>query len=283
VKVIARTSPEHKIKIIEALKIRKEIIAMFGDGINDSPALKKADIGVAMGQRGTEVTKEVADIILIDDNFSSMVKGIKEGRTVMDNIKKFVNYLLSCNIAEVLIIFIAVLFRRLVLLPSQILWINLLTDGFPAVALAADPSNPDVMKKKAKKQEILDKQLLWLVFGIGIKKAILLLTMYLFSLMLFGYTIAMTMLFTGIVFYELNRIFVIRMTEKLKFFSNKWLNLSIFVSMMLQLILIYTPLGKMFHVKPLSLIHWYVILSTLVIGFITSYAVTKVVLRYIKD
>ena len=281
--IFARTSPEHKIKIIEALKLRKEVIAMFGDGINDAPALKKADIGVAMGKRGTEVTKEVADIILVDDNFSSMVKGIKEGRLVMDNIKKFVNYLLTCNVAEVLIVFIAVLFRRLVLFPSQLLWINLLTDGLPAVALAADPANPGIMKRKAKKQMILDRQLTWLIFSIGIKKAALLLSLFFVSLMLFNKSIATTMLFTAVILYEFNRIFVIRMTEKLNMFVNKWVNWAVFVSIASQIVLIYSPIGKAFHVVPLGLMPWVLIIVTLGIGFIGSYAMTKVILKYIKN
>jgi len=282
-KIFARTSPEHKIKIIEALRIRKEIIAMFGDGINDAPALKKADIGVAMGKRGTEVTKEVADIILVDDNFSSMVKGVKEGRLVMDNIKKFVNYLLTCNVAEVLIVFVAVLFRKFVLFPSQILWINLLTDGLPAVALAADPANPGIMKRKAKRQQIMDKQLTWLIFGIGIKKAALLLSMFFASLILFKEDVAITMLFTAVILYEFNRIFVIRLTEKLGMFVNKWVNLAVVLSIFLQLALIYSPMGKAFHVVPLGIMPWVFIISTILVGTLSSYSITKVILKYIKN
>ncbi len=281
-RIFARTTPEQKLKIIDALKKNGEIVAMFGDGINDAPALKKADIGVAMGKRGTEVTKEVADIIILDDNLASMVEGIKQGRTVNDNIKKFVNYLLTCNIAEVLIVFILSLFRKLALLPSQILWINLLTDGLPAVALAADPSNPNIMYRKAKKQEILDRQLLWLIFGIGIKKAALLITVYLVSIAVFP-MYANTILFTSVVLYEFNRIFVIRMTEKLRLFCNKWLNLSIALSVALQLILLYSPFGSLFHVYPLLPVHWIFIIAILVIGFISSYLVTKVILKYIHE
>ena len=141
--VFARVSPEHKLRIVEALQSQGEVVAMTGDGVNDAPALKKADIGMAMGIKGTEVAKEAADMVITDDNFATIVGAVEQGRIIYANILRFVHYLFSCNLAEILVVFVAIMLGwPLPLVALQILWLNMITDVFPAMALALEPSAP---------------------------------------------------------------------------------------------------------------------------------------------
>ena len=285
--IFARVSPLHKLKILEILK-KNYRVAMTGDGVNDALALKRADVGISMGIRGTDVAKQASDIILLDDNFASITLAIKEGRRSFDNIRKFVNYLFVSNLAEIGVLFFATLFLTLkapILLPIQILWINLLTDGLPAIALGVDPATPNIMKKPPRKkgEPIINKTLAWLIATIGIKKIILLFLTFIIINSLYGIEQARTALFTGFILYEFVRIGTIRAQEKLTWLSNKWLLAALAISLFLQLLIVYTPLNTFFHIAPLSPQSWAILLIGVVIGYLSAIAITKIVLKFVKE
>lgn len=291
VNIFARTSPFHKLRLLNLLKEESHVVAMTGDGVNDSLALKKADVGIAMGIRGTEVAKEASDIVLLDDNFATIRNAIKEGRRIFDNIRKFVDYLLTCNVAEVAVVLIATIFLSFIsLYPVQILWINLITDGLPALALSVDPPRPDIMKRKPRKRSegIINKKLGLLIGGIGTEKSIIIISTFLAALFLTSNVEkARTVLFTGFIMYEFVRIGVIRYNEKLTslrdWLANKFLVYSLLISFVLQLIIIYTPLSSYFKVVPLGLMEWSILITGTIVGFILGIVVAWVVDRITKE
>jgi len=257
--IFARVNPEHKVRILKALQKNDEIVVMTGDGINDAPALKKANVGVAMGISGTDVSREASDMVLLNDSFSSIVLAIKEGRTIFDNIKKFFRFLLSANLGEIGIIVVALLAGfPLPLLPLHILWVNLVTDGFPALALGADPSNRDIMYRKPRDQKkgILHGSLGFLIF-VGVLATVLTLSIF-FLEYSSGLDKARTMALMTLVMFELFLVFSIRSEKKSMFsfglFSNKFLVYAILFSLILQGLLIYTPLRELFGLVSLGLI-----------------------------
>ena len=251
--IYARVSPEHKIKIITALQNKGHVVAMTGDGVNDAPALKKADIGIAMGITGTDVAKEASKMILTDDNFASIVNAVEEGRGIFKNIKKFVYFLLSSNLAEVLIIFCAtVVGLKSPLTAIQILWVNLVTDGLPAVALGMEPAGKDIMSVKPRKtnEGIINKLMIIRLLLIGATITVGTLAMYLWKLPQ-GQIYASTMAFATLVIFEMFNAIAAKSENKTffsGFFTNKWLLWAIASSFVLLGVVIYTPLSKYFHV-----------------------------------
>lgn len=269
VNIYARVNPEHKIRIVKLLKQLGHQVAMTGDGVNDAPALKAADIGVAMGITGTDVSKEASDIILLDDHFTTIASAVKEGRIIYENIRKFVNYLLSSNLMEVSVIFIAILLGwPLPLLPIHLLWINIVTDGLPAIALGVDPGRKTIMNYPPVdfREEIINKRFLMRIFTVSIVLTFAVLA--LFGVFKENLAYAQTIAFTSIVFFELIRIFAIRSEYQLPVFSNPLLILAIAISISLQLLILYLPiqiagisLQDMFKVVPLDLKSWAFILG----------------------
>lgn len=260
--IFARVSPYHKLRIVEGFKKKGLVVAVTGDGVNDAPALKKADIGIAMGIKGTDVAKEASDMVLLDDNFSTIVNAIEEGRGVFDNIKKFVRYLLASNFGEILIIASALFVGfPLPLLPLQILWINLVTDGLPALALSVDNKEKDIMSRKPSKG-FLKKSIPFVIVA-GILSAVISLGVFLQSLPT-GLEKARTMAFTTIVIFELLLVFNARSEKKSIFrnnpLTNKMLLIAVLFSFILQLLVVYLPpLQSVFGTVALTLSDWLIV------------------------
>lgn len=286
VNIFARTNPFHKLRILEILE-KKHNVAMTGDGVNDALAIKKASVGISMGKKGTEVAKQASDIVLLDDNFSTIRDAVKEGRAIFNNIRKFINYLLTCNFAEVAVIFTSTLLFSLhepILLPVQLLWINLLTDGLVALALGVDPPADDIMRKGPRKinEPVINRQLGWLIGLIGVVKTIMLLLSY-FFVKQYDAELARSVLFTAFVLYEFVRIATIRYQEKLSWFSNKWLLVSLFGSLVLQVFIIYSPVNDFFYVDPLGLKEWGVLIVGCIVGFALALPITKAVIKWVPE
>lgn len=280
VSVYARVNPEHKLRIVKALQRGGAIVAMTGDGVNDAPALKTADIGVAMGITGTDVSKEASDVVLADDNFATIVGAVEEGRAIFSNIRKFLRYLLSSNLGEVMIMFFGLLLADVIgltaeggrialpLLATQILWINLVTDGPPALALGVDPADPGLMKKPPRPREegVITRSMWAGTLFTGVIMAIG--TLFILDASLPGGLIegsgslryAQTMAFTTVVFFSLFVVFNARSDKQSAFvglFSNKWLWGAVLLSLLLQVAVVYIPfLQQAFSTVSLSPDDW---------------------------
>lgn len=269
VRVFARVSPHHKLRIVKAFKKQNNIVAMTGDGVNDAPAIKEADIGIAMGISGTDVTKEAASMVLMDDNFATIVSAVEEGRVIYDNIRKFIRYLLSCNLGEVLTMFLASLFYLPnPLTPIQILFVNLATDGLPAIALGVDPADKDIMMQQPReKGEGIFARGLWskiVVRGclIGICTLLSFMTGRLYGMDL---VTCRTLALTTLVMSQLLHVFECRSERhsifEIKVFTNPYLVLAVLVSMIMVCSILYIPfLSGVFNTVPINLFQWGIVL-----------------------
>jgi Ca2+-transporting ATPase len=288
VDVFARVSPQHKVRIVEALKVRDHVVAMTGDGVNDAPALKRANIGVAMGITGTDVSKETADMVLTDDNYASIVSAVEQGRIIYSNIRKFVYYLISCNMAEIMVIFLAALAGSPPPLTAiQLLWLNLLTDGAPALALGREGGDPDIMEQPPRpvREPIINR---FMLFGIIVQ------TIAITAVVLAAYYIgwawypsnrmlAQTMAFVTLSASELVRAYTARSERaslfRLGVFSNKYMQYAVLLSIVLLLSVVYIPfLQPVFDTVPLGMREWTLVLPLLLVPGVAA-EITKAIVR----
>jgi len=295
--VFARVSPSHKMRIVNALRANGETVAMTGDGVNDAPAIKSADIGVAMGITGTDVAKGTADMVLTDDNYASIVSAIEQGRIIYSNIRKFVYYLISCNIGEIMIIFLPTIFGKWMfpfvpatlqvsspLKPIQLLWLNLVTDGAPALALGTEKGDPDIMEQppRPKNEPIINR---FMMVGIGIQTvaiAAATLLAYASGLRMGNQQIAETMAFVTLSLSELLRAYTARSERypllKMGVFKNKWMNLAVLSSFALIMAVIYLPfLNGVFDTVPLTLVEWAEIIPLMLLPSVAAELVKYIV------
>jgi Ca2+-transporting ATPase len=277
VRVYARVNPEQKLKIITALQAKHHFVAMTGDGVNDAPALKNADIGIAMGINGTEVSKEASHMILLDDNFATIVVAVKHGRRIFDNILKFIKYTMTSNSGEIWAIFLAPFFSLPVpLLAVHILWINLVTDGLPGLALASEPAEENIMKRPPRNPKLnifaggMAIHILWVGFLMGVVT----LAMQAWAIHS-GNSHWQTMAFTVLCFSQMGHVMAIRSESesifKIGVFSNKPLLGALLLTVALQMMIIYTPFfNDIFRTEPLT---FYELVITLAVSAIVFWAV----------
>jgi Ca2+-transporting ATPase len=270
--VFARVTPKHKLQVVEALQASGAIVAMTGDGVNDAPALKQADIGIAMGIKGTDVAKESADMVIVDDNFATIIRAVEQGRIIFANIERFIHYLFSCNCAEVIVVFVAIMVGwPLPLLPLQILWLNMLTDIFPALALALEPSSPDSMREPPRDPTLplLPKRFVIMIAWQGVLLASVTLGAFVIGLARHGDTgtglrQAGTMAFMALTLSQVLHAFNVRSQEQSIFtrrlFTNGWLWAAVLVCLGVQAAAVYVPaLQRVLHTVPLPAADWLVI------------------------
>lgn len=277
IKVFARVSPEDKLRIVKALKHYEEIVAMTGDGVNDAPALKMSDIGVSMGLRGTEVAKEAADLILLDDNFATITKAVRRGRIIYDNIRKFIQFLLSCNMGEVMIVFFAELFGwGTPFRPIHLLFLNLLTDSFPALALGVEGPEKDVMKRPPRdpKEPLLDRRMRFLMVATSVAISIAVLSVYYITRYIWNYSQleSQTVALVTLVLAEVIRAFSARSEKEWilftpKMFANKYLNVAVLISILLLLGAVFLPgVNTVMKLTPILDIreHWIILIAAVI-------------------
>ncbi len=283
VDIVARATPQTKQQVLQALQDAGHFVAMTGDGVNDATALKQADVGVAMGRRGTDIAKESADMVLLDDNFSTITAAVEEGRRIFDNIRKFTNYLLSTSLGEVFAVLVLSMGGYFPLSAKMLLWINVVTDIVPASALAADPAVPQVMRRRPRRHDepILNRAIYATIAGSVFRTLIAYALLFRLGLVFGGLTYARTMLFTSIVLHAFTRVLVVRELDDLTIWSNRTLLWSYVGAVALQLAALYTPLRELFGVVPLDWRAWAAMVPVVVASSVAGVYMTRWILKHL--
>ena len=283
VDIVARATPQTKQRVLESLQAAGHFTAMTGDGVNDATALKQSDVGVGMGLRGTDIAKESASMVLLDDNFATIVTAVEEGRRIFDNIRKFTNYLLSTSLGEVLVVLALSVMGYFPLSAKMLLWVNLVTDLIPASALAADPAVPQVMKRRPRRhnEPILNRAIYATIAGSIFRTLIAYGVIFWLGLKLGGVQYARTMLFTSIVLHAFTRVLVVRQLDDLSIWSNRALLWSYAAALGLQMLALYTPLREVFGVVPLDPRAWSVMIPVVILSSIAGVTMTRWILKRI--
>jgi Ca2+-transporting ATPase len=279
--LVARATPQTKQKILQALEDSGHFVAMTGDGVNDTIALRQADVGIAMGLHGTDIAKDSADMILLDDNFATIVAAVEEGRRIFDNIRKFTNYLLSTSLGEVFVVLGLSMSGFFPLSARMLLWINVITDLIPASALAADPAVPAIMNRRARRHDepILNAALYATIAGSVLRTFLAYGFLFWIGLQFGGFEYARSMLFTSVVLHAFTRILVVRQMDNLSWRSNPALLWSYLAAVGLQLLVLYSPLRSLFGVEPLDLRAWAVMIPVVTMSSLTGIFMTRAILR----
>jgi len=279
--IVARATPQIKQRVLQALQDGGHFVAMTGDGVNDATALKQADVGIAMGVRGTDIAKEAATMVLLDDNFATIVAAIEEGRRIFDNIRKFTNYLLSTSLGEVFVVLALSAAGYFPLSATMLLWINVVTDLVPASALAADPAVPQIMQRRPRRHDepILNKAIYATIAGSIFRTLIAYILIFWVGLWLGGVLYARTMLFTTIVLHAFTRVMVVRQMDSLSLGSNPILLGSYVAAVGLQLLALYTPLRHLFGVTPLDWRAWSVMVPVTAGSSLAGVYMTRWILK----
>jgi Ca2+-transporting ATPase len=281
--IVARATPRVKQVILQELQKEGHFVAMTGDGVNDATALKQSDVGVAMGQRGTDIAKEASQMVLLDDDFATIVVAIREGRRIFDNIRKFTNYLLSTSLGEVFVVLALSIMGYFPLSAIMLLWVNVVTDLVPATALAADPAVKHVMDRRPRRHDepIINKAIYATIAGSIFRTLIAYGIIFWAGLQLGGEEYARTMLFTSIVLHAFTRVMVVRQLDDLSIWSNPALLASYAVAVGLQLIALYTPLRNLFGVVPLDWRAWVIMVSVTAGSSFFGVYMTRWILKYV--
>ena len=283
VDIVARATPQIKQRVLQAFQKAGHFVAMTGDGVNDATALKQSDVGVAMGLRGTDIAKESAAMVLLDDRFSTIIAAVEEGRRIFDNIRKFTNYLLSTSLGEVFVVLMLSLAGYFPLTAKMLLWVNIVTDLIPASALAADPAVPHVMKRRPRRhnEPILNRAIYATIAGSIFRTLIAYGLIFWVGLKFGGVEYARTMLFTSIVLHAFTRVMVVRQLDDLTLWSNRALLFSYAAAVGLQLLALYTPLREVFGIVPLDLRAWLVMIAVVVVSSLSGVYMTRWILKLV--